>query len=499
MNSNPSTSDNRVVSIDKQATLGLKAKRGQPRSMRGRPETFLFCAIVLLAGFAAISFTSISTLAEGDDCPGIDGDSSQDRVGCPDTDGDGWSDPDDDWGVNNGADAFPNERTQWVDRDGDGYGDTSSFDAVLIDHFPDDEHLHRAVLSVGCNPPDHTLPLGESSFFICTVKNEGLVPIRLSIDWDNGEGISIVQMPNSMDLEEHGFGGDQAEIRLDFTAKIPGITGGNLYFNESADAQSIYSLPLGVLVESSTPTSSSSDNASSLDPFKQKANSLASWMTTTTGYNFTAQTALALIILGPLLLFVIARRTQTAVRQRQEKRTEIEEAPANEDEHEEEVVDTLSIEDMAADPNQPEKKPKRGVKGAEGKVLASGMVEVMVGGIDMPTSPSDAFNVLSENLDDSEIEEENWDSALDDIEDDDNDSKVADKHRIGETETNTEIIETKKPSKTQNKTKTKSQKTEKKNETTSASKKSGKTTKKEVKKRPKGKVGHTRGPGIDLK
>ena len=60
-----------------------------------------------------------------DPCPDAAGTSEMDRRGCPDTDGDGWSDPD----VNSrahpigNADAFPDESTQWRDIDGDGYGD----------------------------------------------------------------------------------------------------------------------------------------------------------------------------------------------------------------------------------------------------------------------------------------------------------------------------------------------------------------------------------------
>ncbi len=430
--------------------------------------------------------------AQEDDCPGISGDSSEDRVGCPDTDGDGWSDPDENWTETDGADAFPDEITQWADRDGDGWGDASSFDANLIDHFPDDRNLHRAVLSVGCNPPDHTLAIGKSSHFLCTVKNEGMVPVRIYPNWNVTSGVEINSLPQYIDLKTHGSKGDQSELRLDFTATKAGVTGGNLYFNKSDDSSPIYLVSLGVLVETATPQMSSSNPTPSLDPIMEKANSFASWLTSTTSYNFTAQSALAILVLGPLLLFVIARRTQTAVRQRQENRTEIEEAPANEDEHEEEVPESLSLEDMAADPNQLEQKPKRGVKGAEGKVLASGMVEVMVGDIDMPTAPSDTFNVLTESIDGSDIEEEGWDSALDEIEDDDDDFKVSAKHRIGETET--EVIE--------KETETMAKKSDKtpsaKGETSTSHKKKSHQKKKGKKKRPKGKVGHTRGPGIDL-
>ena len=60
---------------------------------------------------------------DDDDCVSTYGTSSVDREGCPDSDGDGYSNPDGVWLVSNGADAFPSEPTQWADQDFDGYGD----------------------------------------------------------------------------------------------------------------------------------------------------------------------------------------------------------------------------------------------------------------------------------------------------------------------------------------------------------------------------------------
>ncbi|MBE54748.1 MAG: hypothetical protein CMB00_05905, partial [Euryarchaeota archaeon] len=86
-----------------------------------------------------------------DACPTTAGTSTEDRYGCLDGDGDGWSD-EGDWApanpdqwvdadedgygdnylfdldeyqlhVNQSGDAFPNDPTQWNDTDGDGYGD----------------------------------------------------------------------------------------------------------------------------------------------------------------------------------------------------------------------------------------------------------------------------------------------------------------------------------------------------------------------------------------
>ena len=60
-----------------------------------------------------------------DGCPTIWGNSIYDRLGCVDSDGDGWSDPDANWPATTdcyGADAFPNDASQWCDEDNDGFG-----------------------------------------------------------------------------------------------------------------------------------------------------------------------------------------------------------------------------------------------------------------------------------------------------------------------------------------------------------------------------------------
>lgn len=65
----------------------------------------------------------------GDGCPNVWGDSLIDLLGCVDSDGDGWSDI---------GDAFPEDSTQWLDRDGDHYGDNDGPNATNVDAFPSD-------------------------------------------------------------------------------------------------------------------------------------------------------------------------------------------------------------------------------------------------------------------------------------------------------------------------------------------------------------------------
>ena len=86
----------------------------------------------------------------GDGCPTEWGDSNVDQYGCPDTDGDGWSDIgdgfDDDptrWsdtdkdGWEDKFDDFPFDPSQWLDSDGDGFGDNPF--GSLADRFPDQD------------------------------------------------------------------------------------------------------------------------------------------------------------------------------------------------------------------------------------------------------------------------------------------------------------------------------------------------------------------------
>ena len=81
-----------------------------------------------------------TTGVEGDDCPSYHGTSTTDLVGCFDMDGDGYSDQ---------GDAFPFDSTQWNDSDEDGYGDNwanSTWDA------------ERIPLGIGINFPNATTP-----------------------------------------------------------------------------------------------------------------------------------------------------------------------------------------------------------------------------------------------------------------------------------------------------------------------------------------------------
>jgi len=58
--------------------------------------------------------------------------STQDRFGCLDTDGDGWSDPDQGWTVEMGADAFPEDPTKWEPEAEEGTDGASSAGRTVL-------------------------------------------------------------------------------------------------------------------------------------------------------------------------------------------------------------------------------------------------------------------------------------------------------------------------------------------------------------------------------
>jgi len=74
-----------------------------------------------------------------DACPESFGESTGDRYGCPDIDADGWS---------NANDIMPLDASQWVDSDGDGYGDNSN--GTDGDQCPDVAGVYNGEGGQGC-------------------------------------------------------------------------------------------------------------------------------------------------------------------------------------------------------------------------------------------------------------------------------------------------------------------------------------------------------------
>lgn len=133
-----------------------------------RQWLLIFSLAVLLASFSSLLMSSnqyqtlqneivFSVDDDGDgfdsddQCPSVAGNSTIDRVGCFDGDGDGYSDADATWNLTDGADAFPQHSGAWSDIDGDGFADQPNL--VITDDCPTRFGKSKLIKS-GCSDMD---------------------------------------------------------------------------------------------------------------------------------------------------------------------------------------------------------------------------------------------------------------------------------------------------------------------------------------------------------
>jgi len=195
-----------------------------------------------------------SDLLGGDRCRFDFGTSYRDRLGCLDSDFDGASDPVSGWGVEDGADMWPFDSTQWADSDGDGFGDNSSRNATNPDAFP---NIIAAVNDTdGDGYPDNftsfyngtngeglyldscTLVAGNSSYplFGC-LDSDGdnymdLYSYDINIDTglrenQSGDAFPFVET-QWRDTDGDGFGDLQTGYQADQCPSQPGVFNGTL-------------------------------------------------------------------------------------------------------------------------------------------------------------------------------------------------------------------------------------------------------------------------------
>ena len=154
------------------------------------------------------------TGAEPDKCPTVQGFSRYDRMGCPDADEDGYSDPSLDWTTGDGADAFPTRYTQWKDSDSDGFGDNPS-PAYLADDCPNEAGTSIQDQS-GCQDTDSDGWSDEGDAFIYETSQwsdsdsdgygDNQYPAHLPDFCPNQWGNSTMSLLGCPDLDGDGWG-----------------------------------------------------------------------------------------------------------------------------------------------------------------------------------------------------------------------------------------------------------------------------------------------------
>jgi len=103
-------------------------------------------------GYEDQDLQEIGSVEPYDLCSFQFGTSNIDRYGCRDSDGDGYSDPDEQWTKEDGADQFPSYSSQWNDSDNDGFGD-NPYPAYQADDCPN-EYGTSNIDRFGCQDAD---------------------------------------------------------------------------------------------------------------------------------------------------------------------------------------------------------------------------------------------------------------------------------------------------------------------------------------------------------
>ena len=231
--------------IEKQYFISFKFLKG----IMNKSIPVFVCIIFLFFSTLTIENASSQSTTQ-DDCPGIEGNSTKDRFGCIDSDGDGWSDEDENWTINNGADAFKNDKTQWKDTDKDGYGDNSTIGANNIDYWPEDRLRHNPVLLIACEPASNTIIISEKSSFFCKVTNPmNDISVNIRIEWIPLEGISSEWVSREVTLQANGEQGHLTMFSVHNTGETLGLSGGEIkiWVQNQQSPSAIAKLPIYVI------------------------------------------------------------------------------------------------------------------------------------------------------------------------------------------------------------------------------------------------------------
>lgn len=173
---------------------------------------------------------SDGVLNANDDCPEVAGTSTQDLTGCPDADGDGYSDSGDtfpndvlEWmdfdgdGVGDNGDAFPNDANETQDSDGDGVGDNADlypfnaneWEDLDGNQIPDNSEASKVEVTTssegGKIHPYHIFA-NNLSFSVNAITSEGLTMVSLESSPD--------VLPSTGGLAYSFYGGESQTISI---------------------------------------------------------------------------------------------------------------------------------------------------------------------------------------------------------------------------------------------------------------------------------------------
>ena len=169
---------------------------------------------------------------QADSCPSVSGTSVNDRFGCIDSDGDGYSDPTSNWTVDDGADEFKDDPSQWVDADGDTVGDNYTWidsdgdgisDIEIGDAFP--EQISQNKDRDGDNFGDHQTGYAPDScpdqWGNSTMQEKLGCPDADGDGWADEDDLFPMEPTQYADTDGDGFGDSQFGIESDKCPATP--------------------------------------------------------------------------------------------------------------------------------------------------------------------------------------------------------------------------------------------------------------------------------------
>ena len=185
-----------------------------------------------------------------------------------DSDGDGYDDPTENYGVWDGADAYPNN--------------------------PD---VHDPVFATGCDPPVATLDLGEPVTFTCTVRNEGPVGLYLLIDVKDDTHLSNQFDAGYYDLDSK----DVLTLEVKMTGLSEGVATAKLRIFARVNSSESHSidLPIEVTGEEWAGMNSQSEGTDPPDIsfINRLLDDLSKWLSENTPWQFSSfQTGIFLLV-----------------------------------------------------------------------------------------------------------------------------------------------------------------------------------------------------------
>jgi hypothetical protein len=168
---------------------------------------------------------------------------------------DGWDDS---------TDAFPQIASQWIDSDGDGWGDNQSLGALRIDHYPNDPELWSLHVTLSCSPPSHEVDLATADVAIitCTLSNQAEVALLVILVWDVPMGVDTDDKSQLIHLAAEGSSDAVKQVFLRISGESIGEYMTVIKIEDPGGEQPLDTQVIDIIVSDSTPSEEAAESES---------------------------------------------------------------------------------------------------------------------------------------------------------------------------------------------------------------------------------------------